>query len=74
VPSIATIFAGNGVGEWLSSALDWIASVGYLLVVGLPLLGIILAVAGYLLVDWAWRLHVMLEWRRRHVRRSQVHR
>lgn len=74
VPSIATVFSGHGLREWMSSALDWLAGVGYPLLVGLPLLAIILAVAGYLIVDWAWRLHVMLEWRRRQVRRSQVQR
>jgi hypothetical protein len=35
------------------------------LAVGLPLLAITLAAAGYLLVDNAWKLYVRLAWRRR---------
>ena len=71
LPSIATALEGKGFREWLSAAIDWIGGVGYPLLVGLPLLAIILAIAGYLLVDWAWRLHVMIEWRRRQMRRAQ---
>ncbi|HEX2829489.1 MAG TPA: DUF2062 domain-containing protein [Burkholderiales bacterium] len=70
LPSLVGIFEGKGMGEWLSTAWDWITGVGYPLIVGLPLLAILLAIAGYLLVDWGWRLHVMIEWRRRQVRRA----
>jgi uncharacterized protein (DUF2062 family) len=71
IPSIATALEGKGIREWFSSAIDWLAGVGYPLLVGLPLLAVILAIAGYLLADWTWRLHVMLEWRRRQLRRAQ---
>jgi uncharacterized protein (DUF2062 family) len=74
LPSIALAFEGKGVREWLATALDWLAGVGYPLLVGLPLLALILAIAGYLAVDWAWRMHVMLEWRRRHARRGEASR
>ena len=70
LPSIATALEGKGIREWLSTAVDWVMGVGYPLLVGLPLLAIILALAGYLLVDWGWRLHVMIEWRRRQTRRA----
>jgi uncharacterized protein (DUF2062 family) len=71
LPSIALALEGKGFREWLPAALDWLAGVGYPLLVGLPLLAIILAIAGYLAVDWGWRLHVMIEWRRRQLRRAQ---
>jgi uncharacterized protein (DUF2062 family) len=71
LPSIALALQGKGFREWLSTAVDWLAGVGYPLLVGLPLLAITLAIAGYLLVDWTWRLHVMIEWRRRQIRRAQ---
>ena len=71
LPSIALALEGKGFRESISAAFDWIAGVGYPLLVGLPLLAVILALAGYLLVDWGWRLHVMIEWRRRQLRRAQ---
>jgi uncharacterized protein (DUF2062 family) len=70
LPSIALALEGKGLREWLSTALDWLAGVGYPLLVGLPLLAILLAVLGYVVVDWAWRVQVMVEWRRRHARRG----
>jgi uncharacterized protein (DUF2062 family) len=70
LPSIALALEGKGFREWIPAALDWLAGVGYPLLVGLPLLALLLAFAGYLLVDWAWRLHVMMEWRKRQIRRQ----
>ena len=70
LPSLVGIFEGKGMDEWLSTAWHWITGVGYPLLVGLPLLAIFLAIAGYLLVDWGWRLHVMIEWRRRQAKRA----
>jgi uncharacterized protein (DUF2062 family) len=69
LPSIALALEGKGFREWIPAALDWLAGVGYPLLVGLPLLALLLAFAGYLLVDWGWRLHVMMEWRKRQIRR-----
>jgi uncharacterized protein len=69
LPSIALALEGKGFREWIPAAFHWLAGVGYPLLVGLPLLALLLAFAGYLLVDWAWRLHVMMEWRKRHIRR-----
>jgi uncharacterized protein len=69
LPSIALAFEGRAWREWIPTALDWLASVGKPLLVGLPLLAVMLAVLGYVLVDWAWRLHVRWEWRRRAQRR-----
>ena len=63
---------GKGFREWLPAALEWIASVGKPLLVGLPLLALILAALGYVLVDTAWKLHVRFEWRRRQIRRARA--
>lgn len=70
LPSIALALEGKGFRQWIPAALDWLAGVGYPLLVGLPLLALLLAFVGYLLVDWAWRLHVMMEWRKRQIRRQ----
>lgn len=71
LPFVAMALEGKGFREWLPTALEWLASVGKPLLVGLPLLAIILGVAGYFAVDWAWRIRVMVEWRRRQLRRAQ---
>ena len=35
------------------------------LLVGIPLLALLLAIIGYCLTDWAWRVGVLWQWRRR---------
>ena len=72
LPELALAIEGKGMAEWLPAALEWIASAGKPLLVGLPLLAVALAVAGYLLTDAAWRFHVRIEWRRRQLRRAKV--
>lgn len=71
LPSIALALEGKGFRHWIPTALDWLASVGKPLLVGLPLLALLLAIVGYIVVDWSWRLHVRFEWRRRQIRRAQ---
>ena len=56
--------------EWIPALAHWFALMGKPFAVGLVLLALILAVAGYLLVIAAWRLHVVLSWRKR--RRSRT--
>jgi uncharacterized protein (DUF2062 family) len=70
LPSVALALEGKGFREWIPAAFEWLASVGKPLLIGLPLLAIGLAIMGYFLVDWAWRLHVIVEWRRRRLRRA----
>ena len=53
------------VMEWIPATAHWFASMGKPFAVGLLLLALILAVAGYLLVIAAWRVHVVLSWRKR---------
>jgi uncharacterized protein (DUF2062 family) len=44
--------------------------VGKPLVIGLPLLGLLLALIGYFATDWTWRLYVRCAWQRRRRRRA----
>ena len=52
-------------GQWLPALADWLTSMGKPFILGLVLLAAILAVAGYISVLGAWRLHVSLAWRKR---------
>lgn len=70
LPPLAFSLEGKGFSEWLPAALEWLASVGKPLVVGLPLLAVLLAVCGYFLVDWVWQLHVRYAWYQRRRRRA----
>ena len=73
LPPLAFGLEGKGFREWLPAALDWLTSVGKSLIIGLPLLAVVLAVTGYCLVDWTWRLYVRCAWqarRRARARRS----
>lgn len=71
LPALAFGLEGKGFREWLPAALDWLTSVGKPLLVGLPLLGVLLATIGYFAVDWAWKLHVRYAWRQRRRRRAR---
>ena len=51
--------------EWIPALYLWEASMGRPFVLGLFLLALILAVAGYLLAIAAWRVHVTLAWNKR---------
>lgn len=70
LPPVALDLEGKSLMEWLPAALDWLVSVGKPLVIGLPLLAVLLAAAGYFLVNWAWRLRVRHAWRKRRQRRA----
>lgn len=71
-PEVALALQGKGFREWLPAVLDWLASVGKPLLLGIPLLALLLASAGYIIVHHAWRLHVKNEWRRRRARRAKA--
>jgi len=70
LPPLAFELHGTGFGEWIPAALDWLGSVGKPLAIGLPLMAILLALAGYFAVDGAWRLYVRCAWARRQRRRA----
>jgi hypothetical protein len=70
LPPLAFGLEGKGFAEWVPAALEWLGGVGKPLVIGLPLLALLLALTGYFVVDWAWRLAVRLAWYRRRKRRG----
>ena len=69
LPIMALGLDGKSFTEGLSAALHWLGGVGKPLLVGLPLLALSLAAVGYFVTDWAWRLGVMWQWRRRQQQR-----
>lgn len=56
--------------NWFSTMLEWVLSLGKPLAVGLPLLAITLAIAGYFAVRLLWYVMVVWEWRKRAARRQ----
>ena len=64
-------FDWSNLGAWLRASLEWMLSLGKPLAVGLVVLAIGLAIAGYVVVQLAWRAHVVLAWRRRRRRRAE---
>jgi uncharacterized protein (DUF2062 family) len=63
-------FDWSNLGAWLRASFEWMLSLGKPLAVGLVVLAVGLAVAGYVIVQLAWRVHVVLAWRRRKARRA----
>ncbi|MFC5303029.1 DUF2062 domain-containing protein [Azospira restricta] len=56
---------------WMQAMSAWTYGLGKPLVIGLVLLGALLATAGYFAVKAAWRWHLIRAWRRRRAGRSQ---
>ncbi len=54
-----------GASEWLAALLAWMANLGKPLALGLVLLAVTLAAAGWATVRLAWRWHTVRAWRRR---------
>ena len=61
---------GLPIVDWIPALLTWLAAMGKPFVLGLFLLALILAVSGYLLALAAWRVHVILSWKKRRRMRS----
>ena len=51
--------------NWFTVMIDWIVSLGKPFAIGLPLLAVILAILGYVMVRAGWRLWVIWQWRKR---------
>jgi uncharacterized protein len=62
---------GN-IGDSLADLGVWMMSLGKPLAVGLPALGLTLALLGYAAVRIAWRIYLVLAWRRRQRRRQKA--
>lgn len=60
-----------GWDNWYAVMLDWLVSLGKPFAVGLPLLAIVLAIAGYFVARMLWYAMVVWEWRRRAARRKE---
>lgn len=70
MPKSQPEFGDVPLREWIPTLAEWLASLGKPLLVGLPLLAVILAVAGYFAVLGAWRLYYGIKWRRRRAARA----
>jgi len=70
LPPLGIDLTGKPVREWIPFVLDWLTSLGKPLLAGVPLLAVLLAVAGYFLMDWTWRSYVRYAWHRRKARRA----
>ena len=58
--------------NWASALWDWFTAMGKPILVGLPLLAMILAIAGYFAVRTAWYLAVVWKWHARKKRRRHL--
>ena len=61
----------KSIQDWVPAMIDWAVSLGKPLLVGLLLLATLLSVGGYFLVRGAWRVYIVLEWRKRSRRRKE---
>lgn len=56
--------------RWVNELWSWLTVLGKPFLIGLPLLAVCLAIAGYFAVRVVWRVAVVLEWRARKRRRG----
>ena len=61
----------SDIGGSMQALGDWMLGLGKPLAIGLPMLGITLAVLGYFVVELAWRVYVVSAWRARARRRAR---
>ncbi len=64
-------FDWGHLADSTKALVHWAMGLGEPLLVGLPLLGLFLAVLGYLLVRVGWNWSIRLQWARRRARRAQ---
>lgn len=68
--SAALEFPDWGSGNFLAESWAWLAGAGKPLLVGVPVLGTVLAVAGYITVLAVWRLRTVRLWQKRKASRG----
>jgi len=59
--------------DWIPALIHWATVMGKPLALGLVLMALLFAAMGYAAVQLAWRAYIMLQWRKRKVRRSTAH-
>lgn len=69
MPDVSFSLGERGWSELVPAALEWLASLGKPLAIGIPSLALLLGAAAYVLVDWSWRIAVVVAWYRRGRRR-----
>lgn len=55
----------DGLVAWVRALMEWMVGLGTPLAVGLVLLAVLLAIAGYALVRVAWRIYLVRAWHHR---------
>lgn len=70
MPDMKEVFDGRPWQDWVPALLEWMTHLGKPLLIGLPLLALLLALAGYFIVNLSWQAHVGLAWHRRRRRRA----
>lgn len=70
-PAVALTLPDLHWQNWLSELWSWLSVLGQPILVGLPLLAVLFAGIGYVLVRLAWRVMVVLHWRARAKSRSR---
>ncbi len=65
VDAVHFVVPEMGWDNWLTVMFDWIMSMGKPFAIGLPLLALVLALLGYVVVRVGWRLWVVWQWRKR---------
>jgi uncharacterized protein (DUF2062 family) len=69
-PRLAPELDWSQLGDWLDIFLAWMLSLGKPLIVGLIALAFTLAALGWLATRAAWRVHVILAWKKRAAKRQ----
>jgi len=64
-------FAWSRIGDWVHALVDWSLALGKPLLIGLVVLALSLAALGWIAVQAAWRIWVLVQWRRRKLRRHR---
>jgi uncharacterized protein len=64
-------FTWSNLGPWMDALWQWTVSLGKPLVIGIVVLGILLAFTGWAAVHAGWRLYVVLAWKRRCAQRRE---
>lgn len=65
MPLAPLVFPTLQWNNWASEMWTWLVALGQPILIGLPLLAVILAIVGYVVVRLAWRVLAVFKWRAR---------